>query len=392
MSKYNFDKVINRQGTQALKIDVLEERYGSPELIPLWVADMDFEAPACVKEAFIERSKHGVFGYTCPSTQYFGSIKEWLATQHQWMVDEQWITFIPGVVKGIAFVIDCFTEKNDKVIIQPPVYHPFRIITELHHREVLTNPLVFDGEQYQINYEELEKMAQTAKLLILCNPHNPGGRVWSESELQRIAAICHKHNLLVISDEIHADLAFHPHKHVPFAHVSPEAEACSITLMAPSKTFNVAGIVSSFAVVPNEQLRTQFWNYLKSSELNEGHIFAYLVAQTVYEHGHEWLIEVKNYLWKNILWVEEYIHTHMPLLKVVRPQASFLLWIDCRNLHWSQSRLVDFFLKEAKLALHDGAIFGKEGEGFMRMNIASPRSILEKALQQLQKAYQKYYP
>ncbi len=388
MKQYNFDADVNRKGTNALKYDVLEERFGRPDLLPLWVADMDFEAPPCVKEAIIERAKHGVFGYSCPSQAYYDSIINWVGKQHKWNINQEWITFIPGIVRGIAFVIDCFTQKGDKVIIQPPVYHPFSIVPTLHERELVFNHLECDGENiFRINFDLLRQQAKEAKLLILCNPHNPGGRVWTREELAEIAEICHENNLLVISDEIHSDLAFAPYTHVPFASVSEKAAQCSITFMAPSKTFNVAGIVSSFGVVPNAQLRETFFHYLRRSEFNEAHLYAYVVAQTVYTQGEAWLKEAKEYIWQNIQFVDKYLQTHLPKIKAILPQASFLIWLDCKELGLSQEELVSFFVNEAKLALNNGTMFGDGGEGYMRINVGTQRHKLEQALTQLSRAY-----
>ncbi len=388
MKQYNFDADVNREGTNALKYDVLEERFGRPDLLPLWVADMDFEAPPCVKEAIIERAKHGVFGYSCPSQAYYDSIINWVGKQHKWNINQEWITFIPGIVRGIAFVIDCFTQKGDKVIIQPPVYHPFSIVPTLHERELVFNHLECDGENiFRINFDLLRQQAKEAKLLILCNPHNPGGRVWTREELTEIAEICHENNLLVISDEIHSDLAFAPYTHVPFASVSEKAAQCSITFMAPSKTFNVAGIVSSFGVVPNAQLRETFFHYLRRSEFNEAHLYAYVVAQTVYTQGEAWLKEAKEYIWQNIQFVDKYLQTHLPKIKAILPQASFLIWLDCKELGLSQEELVSFFVNEAKLALNNGTMFGDGGEGYMRINVGTQRQKLEQALTQLSRAY-----
>lgn len=388
MKQYNFDADVNREGTNALKYDVLEERFGRPDLLPLWVADMDFEAPPCVKEAIIERAKHGVFGYSCPSQAYYDSIINWVGKQHKWNINKEWITFIPGIVRGIAFVIDCFTKKGDKVIIQPPVYHPFSIVPTLHERELVFNHLECDGENiFRINFDLLRQQAKEAKLLILCNPHNPGGRVWTREELAEIAEICYENNLLVISDEIHSDLAFAPYTHVPFASVSEKAAQCSITFMAPSKTFNVAGIVSSFGVVPNAQLRETFFHYLRRSEFNEAHLYAYVVAQTVYTQGEAWLKEAKEYIWQNIQFVDKYLQTHLPKIKAILPQASFLIWLDCKELGLSQEELVSFFVNEAKLALNNGTMFGDGGEGYMRINVGTQRQKLEQALTQLSRAY-----
>ena len=387
MGKYNFDQVIDRRGTNALKTDVLKERYGSEDLIPLWVADMDFLSPPAVTEAIIERAKHGLFGYTCPSQEYYNSIINWVKRSHDWTLDQQWITFIPGIVKGIAFVIDCFSTKEDRVIIQPPVYHPFRIIPGLHQRKVVDNPLVLEAGQYKMDLSDLKKRIDTSsKILILCNPHNPGGRVWTKEELADLAEICYDNGILVISDEIHSDMAFENNKHVPFASVSEKAAQNSITFMAPSKTFNIAGIVSSYSIIPNEKIRTKFNNYLKSSELEEGHIFAYLAAQAAYEKGEEWLTEAKDYIWGNIQFVDQFLKANIPQIKAMIPEASFLIWLDCTELNLTQKDLVSLFVKDAKLALNDGTMFGKGGESFMRLNVGSPRSVIEKALNNLKAA------
>lgn len=387
MAKFDFDKIIDRRGTNALKTDVLQERYGKSDLIPMWVADMDFQSPPAISEAIIERAKHGIFGYTCPSQSYYDSIINWVGRHHEWKLEQEWIGFIPGIVKGIAFVIDCFMAKDEKVIIQPPVYHPFRIIPTLHHREIVNNQLIMSSGQYKMDLESLRKTIDPkCKVLILCNPHNPAGRVWTRQELSDIADICFDNNILVISDEIHSDLAYIPNKHIPFASVSKKAAQNSITFMAPSKTFNIAGIVSSFSVIPNEKIRKKYHDYLVSSELDEGHIFAYLAAQVAYDKGDEWLAEVKEYLWKNITFVDEYLKTNIPQISAIIPQASFLIWLDCRKLGLSQTDLEYLFVNNANLALNSGTMFGDGGLGFMRLNIGTQRSVVEKALSNLKNA------
>jgi cystathionine beta-lyase len=385
--KYNFDEIIDRKGTDALKTDALATRYGDPDLIPLWVADMDFKSPPAIADAIIQRAKHGIFGYTGPSQEYYNSIINWIDIQHEWKIKQEWITFIPGIVKGIAFVLDCFTQRDHQIIIQPPVYHPFRIIPTMHQRTVVNNPLLLQAGQYKMDLDGLKQTIEPAsKVLILCNPHNPGGRVWTRQELTDIAEVCHERKILVISDEIHSDLAFAPHKHIPFASVSDKAAQNSITFMAPSKTFNIAGIVSSYSIIPNQELREKFNHYLESSELSEGHIFAYLAAQAAYEHGNEWLAQVKDYIWKNIRFVDEYLKTNIPQIKAIIPEASFLVWLDCRELNLSQKELVSLFVNDAKLALNDGVMFGTGGEGYMRMNVGTPLANIQKALDNLKKA------
>lgn len=387
MAVYNFDEIIDRNGTNCLKVDALQERYGSSDLIPLWVADMDFKAPPAVIDAIIKRAQHGIFGYTRPSQEYHDSIRNWLDKHHDWQIKQEWTSFIPGIVKGIGFVISCFTDRNDKIIIQPPVYHPFRIIPTLQHREVIDNELILKENRYYMDLEGLKKkIALGAKFLILCNPHNPGGRVWTKQELIDLAEICYDNNVLVISDEIHADLAHKGHKHIPFATVSDKAAMNSITFMAPSKTFNIAGIVSSFSVIPNQKIRDKFHAYLESFELEEGYIFAYTATQAAYQHGEEWLVQAKEYIWGNIQFVDNYLKENIPQIKAMIPDASYLIWLDCRDLNLSQPQLEDLFVNKAKLALNTGTMFGKGGEGFMRLNVGSPRSILAKALAQLKDA------
>ena len=387
--KYNFDEIIERRGTRAIKTDALESRYGNADLIPLWVADMDFKSPPAVARAIMERAKHGIFGYTEAGQEYYDSIINWVDRRHNWKVEQEWISFIPGIVKGIAFVIDCFSGKGHKIIIQPPVYHPFRIVPTMHERTVADNPLILEAGQYKMDLEGLKSVIDpSCCILILCNPHNPGGRVWTRQELIDIAEICYDNNILVISDEIHSDLAFAPNKHIPFASVSEKAAQNSITFMAPSKTFNIAGIVSSYSIIPNEELRGKFHAYLERSELGAGHIFAYLAAQAAYDNGDEWLDEAKEYLWENITFVDQYLKTNIPQIKAMLPQASFLIWLDCRELGLSQERLVSLFIDDAKLALNDGVMFGTGGEGYMRMNIGTPKANVEKALDNLKKALQ----
>lgn len=387
--KYNFDQIIDRSGTQAIKVDSLEINFGRTDLIPLWVADMDFKSPQPIIDALLKRVEHGVFGYTKPSQGYYDSIINWVKNRHNWQIEQEWVNFIPGIVKGIAFVIDCFTQEGDGIVIQPPVYHPFRITTELHKRTVVNNPLMLEAGKYKMDLEDLEqKLDSSSKVLILCNPHNPGGRVWTREELVKLAEICDKHNILVISDEIHSDLAFENdgHKHTPYASVSDKAAQHSITFMAPSKTFNIAGIVSSFAVVPNKSIREKFLTYLEASELQQGQIFAYTATEAAYNHCGEWLDDAKQYIWDNIQLVDSFLKENIPQIKAMIPQASFLVWLDCRELGLTQDELTRLFIDDAQLALNSGTTYGPGGEGFMRLNVGCPRSIIEKALNNLKKA------
>lgn len=386
--KYNFDEIIDRSNSFSVKTDKLKAVFGRDGLMPLWVADMDFLSPPAITDALAERIKHGIFGYTIPNPGYYESIINWLKNRHNYEVKENEITFVPGVVKAFAFAIDVFTKENDKIIIQPPVYHPFRIVTESLNRKVVNNPLILENGRQRIDFDGLRTLLaeNDCKMLIFCSPHNPGGRVWDEKELKELAEICYDNNILVISDEIHSDLALPGFRHTPFATVSEKARENSITLMAPSKTFNIAGIVSSFAVIHNKILRDNYLNFLAPRELNQGTIFAFTATEAAYTHGAEWLGQLLEYIQKNIDFVDNFLKKNIPQIKVIRPEATFLLWLDCRELGLSQRELVNLFVNKAKLALNDGTVFGKEGEGFMRLNVGTPLPNIEKALQNLKAA------
>jgi cystathionine beta-lyase len=386
--KYDFDKVISRQGTGALKLDVLQERYGDANLLPLWVADMDFETPAFITDALKERLNHSLFGYTVEPADYWPTVIQWIKDHHDWQVERDWITYIPGIVKGIGMAINVFVKEDEKVIIQPPVYHPFRLTPLGNGREVVYNPLIENADgTYRMDFDNLAEVAdKKCRLLILSNPHNPAGIVWDKETLRRLAHFCHEHHILVLSDEIHSDMALWGNRHTPFASVSDEAAACSITFGAPSKTFNIAGIVSSYAIVPNAEIRTKFFSWLAANELNDPTLFAPIATIAAFRHGEEWRRQMLEYIQGNIDFVIDYCRENIPQVKPLRPQASFLVWLDCRALGLDHQQLVDLFVKKAKLALNDGEMFGKEGHGFMRMNVASARSVLKQALDQLKEA------
>lgn len=386
--KYNFDEIIDRTATSCVKMERMKAVFGRDDLIPLWVADMDFLSPEEVTEALLERTRHGIFGYTVAYDSYFDSIINWLARRHDYRVEKEEITFVPGVVKGFAFAIDAFTEENDKIIIQPPVYHPFKLVTDALNRQVVNNPLILEEGKYSIDFEGLEKIISEndCKMLIFCSPHNPVGRVWNRDELEQLAEICCDNNILMISDEIHSDFILDGHKHLPFATISEKARENSITLMAPSKTFNIAGIVSSFAVTHNKEIREKYMNYLVPRELHQGTLFAYTATEAAYNHGEEWLEQVIGYIQENIDFVTKYLNENIPQIRPIEVESTFLMWLDCRELGLAHDKLVDLFVNKARLALNSGAMFGKEGEGFMRLNVGMPRSILQQALENLKAA------
>ena len=388
---YSFDKIVDRRGSGDLKHGVLQERYGRSDLLPLWVADMDFETPPFITEALRQRLDHSLFGYTVVPEELWDVIIQWTLEHHGWQVQREWLTYIPGIVKGIGMAINVFSEEGDKVIIQPPVYHPFRLTPQGNGRKVVCNPLreLPDGS-YDMDFEQLEQVTdEHCKILILSNPHNPAGICWKEDTLQRLAHFCYEHHILVLSDEIHSDMALFGNRHIPFATVSDEAAACSITFSAPSKTFNIAGIVSSYAIVPNPTLRRRFYSWLEANELNDPPLFSPIATIAAYSQGESWRRQMLAYIEENIRFVEEYCQQHLPKIKPWRPEASFLVWLDCRPLGLQHDELIDLFVNRAHLALNDGAMFGPGGEGFMRLNVGTPRSILLQALLQLEQAMNK---
>ena len=384
--QYNFDQIIDRRGTDALKIDAVPSIWGRDDLMPLWVADMDFATPPFIVEALRRRLDHEVIGYTVRTPQWASSIVAWQQSRYGWEIQPEWLNFVPGIVPGIAFVISCFTEPGDTVLIQPPVYHPYIHVPTNLGRTLRRNRLDLVDGQYQIDFERFERDVRGCKLFLLCHPHNPGGRVWTEEELCRIAEICHREGVIVVSDEIHADLTLPPYQHVPFAKVSAEAAECSITLMSPSKAFNMAGLTSSYSIISNEALRERFHRHLEHSELNLGHAFAFIGVAAAYSHGTEWLDQMLTYVQGNIDYMEQYLAMSLPQVGMIRPQASYLVFLDFRKLGLPQPKLNKLIVEKARLALNDGAMF--EGEGFMRLNAASPRSVIEEAMHRLSDALQ----
>ena len=384
--KYNFDEVIERRGTDSVKWDGVENVWGRNDLTPLWVADMDFRTPPFVMDALRRRLDHEVLGYTFACEEWYTSICNWLHRRHQWEVRRDMLTFVPGIVRGQAFALQCFTKPGDRVMVMTPVYHPFFLVTERLGREVVCSPLDLCDGHYRIDFERFSEDIRGCRVLILCNPHNPGGRVWTVDELRRIADICRENGTMVISDEIHADLTLPPCKHHPFATVSEAAAQNSLTFMAPSKAFNMPGLGSSYAIAVNEDIRHRFREFMEAGEFCEGHLFAYIGAAAAYTHGEEWLEQMLEYVQGNIDFTEHYLKEHVSGIGMIRPQASYLIFLDCRGLGLPQEELVRFFVEKARLALNDGTMFGKPGEGFMRLNVGCPRPILQKALQQLSAA------
>jgi len=385
---YDFDRGVERHGSDCYKWDGLQREFGSADLTALWVADMDFATPPFILDAMRERLDHPVLGYELTPDRFWQSIQDWQQERHGWTVEREWLTFVPGVVRGIGMAIQALTKPGEKVIIQPPVYHPFRLVPQAMGREVVMNPLRQQPDgTYRMDLEQLEQVIdKDCRLLILCNPHNPAGITWDAPTLAQLAEICSRRGVTVISDEIHGDLALFGHRHTPFATVSPTARDISITFGAPSKTFNMAGLACSWAIVPNAALRQRFYGWMEAAEFNDPPMLITSACTAALTQGEGWRKQLISYLEDNVRFVEDFCQRHIPAIRPLRPEASFLVWLDCRQLGLTQPQLVDFFLQKAHLALNDGSTFGPGGEGFMRLNIGCPRATLQKALEQLAEA------
>lgn len=383
---YNFDEVVCRKHTDALKLEALAPRWGRTDLLPMWVADMDFKTPPFIVEVMKKRMECEIFGYTAKPESWYEAIISWQARRHQWTITKEMISFVPGVVPALAMAVQSFTERGEKVMIQQPVYNPFAQVVRNNHRELVNCPLELKDGQYHINFEVFEEKIKGCKLFLFCHPHNPGGRVWTREELQKVAAICAQNNVIVVADEIHADLTLPPYKHIPFATVSEEATQNSVVFASPSKAFNMAGLATSYAVIANPSLRRRFESYVEGNELAAGNVFAFNTVVAAYNKGEEWLQQMLNYVQGNVDEVIHYIEKYIPQLKVIVPQASYLVFIDFSALELSQKEIVALCTDKAHLALNDGAIYGEEGKGYMRINLACPRSVVKQALIQLKEA------
>lgn len=386
MACYNFDNVIDRQGTLAVKIDRLDQVFGRHDLTPLWIADLDFAVCPRITEALLHRLQHPVLGYSEAADSYWQSIIDWNMRRHGFAIAREELCFIPGVVKGIALAVNYFTQRGDGVVIQPPVYTPFRTVVEGNGRRVVENPLRPTADGYEMDLDGLRRIIAAdkgIKMLILCNPHNPIGIQWSRDTLAELASICREAGIVVVSDEIHGDLMLGGRRHIPYLSCGDDARATGVMLGAPSKTFNIPGLVSSWMVVKNPDLRRDFYNWLEVNEFNSPVLISTIGAEAAYNNGEEWLDQMLAYVEANIDFVEDYARRNIPGLKVVRPQASFLVWLDFRDLHLCQREIMNLLLDKAHLALNDGSMFGRQGEGFARLNVGTPRCVLAHALASL---------
>jgi len=381
--KFDFDRVIDRTNTHSYKWDQRSQLFGSNDILPLWVADMDFESPPAVKKALIERASQGIYGYTIKHDDYSDAIIGWFARRHGWTIDRSWLIDSPGIVTSLSLAVDLFSDPDSTVIIQSPVYYPFYDVIRMNGRQVALNPLVIRNNRYEMDYDQLEQlMRDGAKLLLLCNPHNPGGRVWERQELMQLANLCLRYGVKVISDEIHCDLALPGSEYIPFASLSDEAASIALTCLAPTKTFNLPGLHSSFVVTANHEMKRMFYNRIKTLSLHMTHFFVPDAITAVYNEGDEWLDQLLLYVQGNVDFAIAYLKKHLPVVKPMRPEATYLLWVDCRSLGLETNDLKNLMFEEAKVAFSEGSVFGLEGQGHVRINLACPRSLLHQALEQ----------
>ncbi len=388
---YNFDEIIDRRGTNSVKHDFAVES-GMPEnVIPLFVADMDFKSPPAVSEVIQKVAQHGIFGYTGRKADYFESVYNWYKNRFNWDIDEEWLIRTPSVVFAIATAIRALTDVGDGVLIQRPVYTPFSNLINSNNRKLVNNPLVYEDGRYRIDFDDFEAkiIKHKVKLFILCNPHNPISRVWTKEELIRLGDICTRYGVIVVSDEIHGDFVYPGYQHHVFANLKPEFLNNTITCTSPSKTFNLAGLQVSNIFIANKELRDKFKAVMTRTGYGEISLIGSLACQAAYNHGADWLDELLLYLWGNIGFVRSFLQEHIPQVKLTEPQGTYLLWLDFNGLDMTEEERQDLIIRKANLWLYEGTIFGAEGKGFERVNIASPRSILKKAFHQLAEAFQK---
>lgn len=382
---------IDRTGTHSIKWDYNKKLFGRSDILPLWVADMDFESPKAVKKALQQRVAHGTFGYTGESFGYYKGILDWINTRHGWSVDRHHLHYLPGIIPGLNWAVQSFTDPGDGVIIQPPVYKPFFQAVQHNNRELKENPLQLVHNHYQMDLEHLESLIdERTKMLILCSPHNPVGRVWTSSELKALGDICVQNGILIVSDEIHWDIVYGNASHYPTANLNDDLKQQTLTLTSPGKTFNLQGLQSAYAIAENPKIREAYWRTLQLNGIFLNNALSITAVEAAYNHGAEWLDSTIQYLDENRQYLIDFAHQNLPGIKVIASEGTYLAWLDCREMDRSQAELNKFFVNQAKLGLNDGAEFGEAGKGFMRLNFACARNTLEQALNQLKDALNQF--
>ena len=384
----DFDKIVERRNTDCLKFDAAVRRGYPADILPLWVADMDFPTAQPVLEALHQRTNHGVFGYTeADPDRFFSVLQGWFLAQHQWEIRKEWLLQTPGVVFALAMAVKAYTQPEDAVLIQQPVYYPFTEVILDNGRRRVSNDLVLRGGRYEIDFADFEEkiVANQVKLFLLCSPHNPVGRVWTKEELERIAEICRKHHVIVVADEIHEDFVWSGHPHIPFASLGEEAANYSVTCTSPSKTFNLAGLQVSNIFIPSFELRRKLKHEINAAGYSQLNTLGLTACEAAYRDGLPWLEELKAYLRQNIEYTRTFLRQNLPQVRLIEPEGTYLLWLDFRNLGLSNAALEELIIKKAGLWLDSGAIFGAAGKGFQRINVACPRAVLAEALQRIAK-------
>jgi cystathionine beta-lyase len=384
---FDFDKPVNREHTGSVKWDLREEMFGTKDVLPMWVADMDFETPECIVNAVKERAAHPVYGYPFMTDGYFEAFMNWVKRRHGWEVKKDEIVFSPGIVTAVNAAVLAFSEPGDGVIVQTPVYFPFFSAIRHNNRRQLNNRLLYVDNTYKIDFDDFEAKAKEAKVFLMSSPHNPVSRCWTEEELKRVGEICLENDVIIVSDEIHADLILPGYKHTPTAMISKELAEITVTCMAPSKTFNVAGFFTSQIVIGNEALRKRFVSSMETMHLVHGNIFGYVASEAGYNGGDQWLDAMMKYVKGNFDLVDEFLRTELPAVTLTKPEATFLAWLDFSGTGYSGKKLVEKVVTDAKLGLSPGRVFGAGGENFMRMNLGTRRSLVEEALKRLKKAF-----
>ena len=383
---HNFDIPVSRQGTSCVKYDSRKNVFGTDQVIPMWVADMDFKCPPFIIKALKDRLKHEILGYTIRREEYYSSLTDWIKRRHSWCIENDWISFSPGVVPALNVCTLAFTKPGDKIIIQPPVYFPFFNAVTDHDRKMVYNQLIEKNGLWKMDFDDLEKEAASgARMLILCNPHNPVGRAWTIGELEKLTEICLRHDVLLLSDEIHSDLILPSYKHIPLASLSGEIASHTVTCMAPSKTFNIAGLSTSTVIISNPDLKRKFDSAIESLHITGGNIFGTEASIAAYTFGDEWLDSMLEYISRNIEYVLDRFSNN-EFIRPVTPEATYMIWLDCRAMGMKAGELNKFFVNEASVGMSEGSVFGPGGEGFMRMNVACPFDTVKKAVANIEKA------
>lgn len=382
---YDFDTVTDRKNTNAIKYDLAKKRGKPEDAVSLWVADMDFPTAPCIQKAVAEKAAHGIWGYSRPDNRYYDALKKWYKERHNFEVQNEWVVNTPGVCFALSTAVKAFTNEGESVLIQKPVYYPFFNIINSLQRKVVNSSLILKNNHYEIDFDDFERkiVQENVKMFILCSPHNPGGRVWTKQELQKISEICLAHNVLVVSDEIHSDITFGSNVHTVYGSLSEQALKNSIICTAPSKSFNLAGLQFSNIFIADEKLRKAFSEELDKTGYDEPSVFGIVAATAAYSEGADWFDSVKSYIWENILFAKNYIEENASQIKVLVPEGTYLLWVDFSKTGLSDSEINDRVLNKAKVWLDSGSMFGKEGEKFQRINCATPRIILEDALKRI---------